>query len=103
MGKTRYLRRTAWLMTVFSCALMVGLLAQEKRPATAQKVSSPGKYQGYSAPIYSEWVRSSQYIPARDGTKLAIDIYRPSVGGTPISEPLPVIWTFTPYRRAFKL
>jgi predicted acyl esterase len=29
-------------------------------------------------------VRTSQYIPARDGTKLPIDIYRPSVGGQPV-------------------
>jgi putative CocE/NonD family hydrolase len=82
---------------------MLGLSSQEKPTVTPEKVSVPGKYQGYSAPIYSEWVRTSQYIPARDGTRLAIDIYRPSLGGKPVSEPLPVIWTFTPYRRASKL
>ena len=103
MKKTGCPRKISWLLAVFSLNLLIGLSAQENLPATTQKISSPGRYQGYSSPIYSEWVRTSQYVPARDGTRLAIDIYRPSVGGQPVSEPLPVIWTFTPYRRAFKL
>jgi putative CocE/NonD family hydrolase len=90
-------------LIVFSgLALMPGLSPQENS-AAQQRVSSPGRYQGYSAPLYTEWVRTSQYISARDGTRLAIDIYRPSVGGKPVAEPLPVVWTFTPYRRAVKL
>ena len=103
MQNRSYLPRAIGLLTVFALTLVLCLSSQEDPPTPPQKVSSPGKYEGYSAPVYSEWVRFSQYIPARDGTKLAIDIYRPSVGGKPISEPLPVIWTFTPYRRAFKL
>jgi len=90
-------------MVFFCLALTLAFSAQENPPATPQKISSPGRYEGYSASIYSEWVRTSQYIPARDGTKLAIDIYRPSIAGKPVAEPLPVIWTFTPYRRAAKL
>lgn len=103
MKRTSCPRKITWLLAVFCLALTLVLSAQENPPATPQKISSPGRYQGYSAPIYSEWVRASQYVPARDGTKLAIDIYRPSVGGKAVSEPLPVIWTFTPYRRASKL
>jgi uncharacterized protein len=103
MPKRSYLPRTIGLLIVFGLTRVLGLSSQENPPAAAPKVSSPGRYEGYSAPLYSEWVRTSRYIPARDGTKLAIDIYRPSVGGKPVSEPLPVIWTFTPYRRAFKL
>src|SRR4030042_358473 len=103
MQNRSYLSRTIGLLTVFALTLVLCLSSQEDPPTPPQKVSSPGKYEGYSAPVYSEWVRFSQYIPARDGTKLAIDIYRPSVGGKPLSEPLPVISTVTPYRRAFKL
>jgi len=103
MGKMGYFQRATWLVTVFILALILGFSSQENPAAAQQKISSPGRYEGYSAPVYSEYVRTSQYIPTRDGTKLAIDIFRPSVGGKPVSEPLPVIWTFTPYRRAFKL
>ena len=39
-------------------------------------------------------------IEARDGTKLAADIIRPSVNGTIVSEPLPLIWMLTRYHRA---
>ena len=42
-------------------------------------ISELGRYSGYSKPVYSEWVRSSQYIEVRDGTKLAADIIRPAV------------------------
>jgi uncharacterized protein len=103
MKRRNYLQICLWISALFSLARTPYLQAREDPPATAQKVSSPGRYQGYTAPIYSEWVRTSQYVPARDGTKLAIDIYRPSVGGKPVAEALPVIWTFTPYRRAAKL
>ena len=61
-----------------------------------------GQYQGYSGPIYNRWVRTSQYVTVRDGTKLAVDIFRPAnSSGTPVEEPLPVIWTHDRYQRAF--
>jgi len=58
-------------------------------------------YRGYSSPIYEDWVRSSQYVAARDGTELAVDIYRPAVKGEAVDKAYPVVWEFTPYRRAF--
>lgn len=36
-------------------------------------------------------------VPMRDGLKLATDIYRPAIGGTPVSTPLPVLLHRTPY------
>jgi uncharacterized protein len=66
-----------------------------------QQISTPGRYSGYSKPLYTEWIRSSQYVAARDGTKLAIDIYRPSVNGKPVDTPYPVLFQMTQYRRAF--
>lgn len=70
-------------------------LAQE-----GEKVSAPGRYEGYSEPLYAEWVRTSQYVAARDGTRLAIDIFRPARDGQPVDEPLPVVWSHNRYHRA---
>lgn len=65
-----------------------------------ERISKPGKYEGYSESIYEEWTRISQYVTVRDGTKLAVDIYRPTKNGALVSEPLPLIWTHTRYHRA---
>lgn len=76
------------------------VLRSQEATQSPEKISSPGKYQGYSQPLFSEWVRISQYVPVRDGIKLAVDILRPSRDGKPVSEPLPVIWTHARYHRA---
>ncbi len=69
---------------------------------TVDQVSSPGEYAGYSDVIYSdEYDITSQYVPVSDGTKIAVDIYRPKdkATGKVIETPLPVIWMHTPYNR----
>ena len=53
-----------------------------------------------SPPVYDGWERSSFYIPVRDGTRLAVDLFRPTRGGKVETERLPVIWTANRYRRA---
>jgi len=75
--------------------VIVSVVEQDKAP-----ISKLGEYTGYSQPIYDEWLRVSQYITVRDGTKLAVDIFRPAQNGKPVNEPLPVIWTHDRYRRA---
>jgi len=65
-----------------------------------ERVSRLGEYSGYSQPVYTEWLRSSQYVAVRDGTKLAMDIFRPAQNGQPVLERLPVIWTHHRYHRA---
>ena len=65
-------------------------------------LSEPGKYSGYSVPIYSEVVRISHYINIR-GINLAIDVYRPAINGKPVSEPWPAILTNTRYNRGTSL
>jgi putative CocE/NonD family hydrolase len=50
--------------------------------------------------LYLESVRTSRYVTVRDGTRLAIDIYRPAVGGKPVETKLPVILVATPYHRS---
>ena len=65
-----------------------------------ERVSSPGHYVGYSQAKYDGWIRMSQYVPSRDGTRLAVDYYQPTRGGVPATERLPVVWTFERYHRA---
>jgi putative CocE/NonD family hydrolase len=90
--------RALWIV-VLALALAVPLIA----PAAAQdteKISRPGVYEGYSEPIYEGWSRTSQYITVRDGTRLAVDIFRPTQHGVVVDDPLPVIWTQHRYHRA---
>jgi len=69
----------------------------------AARISEFGRYQGYSEAKYEEFARSSVYVPARDGIRLAVDIYQPSIGGQPVEEPMPAVLSFTRYWRAYEL
>lgn len=71
-------------------------------PAAETRLSTFGQYAGYSEVRYYRWVRTSQYVPMRDGVRLAVDVLRPAdVYGRPATEPLPVIWIYTRQHRAF--
>ena len=50
-----------------------------------------GKYDGHQ--------RTSFYVAARDGTRLAVDLFRPTSKGVTATEKLPVVWMHTPYNR----
>ena len=63
-------------------------------------IASFGKYSGYSAARFDGWQRSSRYVSVRDGTRLAVDLLRPTIGGVLVEESLPAIWTHTRYQRA---
>jgi len=51
------------------------------------------------------WSRFSQYVPVRDGTKIALDCYIPipdrGVGGAELERRHPVVLRFSPYGRRF--
>ncbi|WP_262503872.1 CocE/NonD family hydrolase [Sphingosinithalassobacter sp. CS137] len=49
-----------------------------------------------------DFVRQSLYVPVRDGTRLAVNIYRPATAGEAADEPLPVIFVSTPYRARYR-
>ncbi len=83
-----------WLLVVLS------LVPVSVGADPESKVSKPGEYSGFSRPVYKDWTRISQYVAVRDGTKLAVDIFRPVQNGQPVEEPLPVIWTYDRYHRA---
>lgn len=54
-----------------------------------------------AAQPYPDVQRQSLYAPVRDGTKLAVNIYRPARGTVAVTERLPVIFVFTPYRARY--
>jgi putative CocE/NonD family hydrolase len=97
MGKWH--RPQAWMRAIAMLALLTS--AGLHAAPVAERVSSPGIYRGYSEQRYSEWLLKSEYVAVRDGTRLAVDIYRPAAGGRAVEEKLPVIWVHTPYRRAY--
>ncbi|MXO94036.1 CocE/NonD family hydrolase [Erythrobacter arachoides] len=51
-----------------------------------------------AAQPYTDYARESLYVPVRDGTRLAVNVYRPGNGDQVATERLPVIFVFTPYR-----
>jgi uncharacterized protein len=69
--------------TIVAASLFILILFLLAIPGFSQtKVSKPGEYSGYSQVMYPNYVRTSVYVPGHDGTKLAVDIYRPSMDGT---------------------
>lgn len=46
--------------------------------------------------------RESVYVPVRDGTRLAMNVYRGARNGRPIAERQAVIFSFTPYRARYR-
>ena len=67
--------------------------------AESQRVSEFGCYLGFALPRFSEFMRESLYVPVRDGTRLAVDIYRPMRDGIVVKEPAPVVFTYSRYWR----
>jgi hypothetical protein len=73
------------------------------KTAVREKVSQFGQYQGYSEPVYDGYERRSQYLRLDDGTRLAYDLLLPTKDGTPADQPLPTLFKYTPYLRAFTI
>ncbi len=84
------------LVAVSCCAYADDAYADN---STNTKVSRPGQYAGYSAALYDGHQMTSQYVVVRDGTKLAVDIFRPTLDGKAVEQKLPVLWMHTPYNR----
>jgi putative CocE/NonD family hydrolase len=98
--KTKVIKMRQGYSLLFLAAAIPLLALVTLRAHTETVVSRPGDYAGYSRPVYGEWVRASEYITVRDGTKLAADIFRPARHGQPVDDPLPVVWTYDRYHRA---
>jgi len=74
-----------------------------RRQAGRKKASRFGHYHGYSEAIYDGYQRRSQYLALDDGTRLAYDLLLPTKDGVPADEPLPTLFKYTPYLRAFTI
>ena len=68
-------------------------------PQNTNRISSFGVYEGFDSVLYDQFVRRSVYVPARDGTRLAVDIYQPAIDGQPDNTPWPVILLYSVYPR----
>src|SRR5437899_1367454 len=99
--------KAEYVMRLTGCGLAIGcgLVSLSAQAQTGPKV--PVRSQNHSAgrhpptqEIYSNSIRTSQYVTVRDGTRLAIDIYRPELAGRPVDRKLPVILVATPYHRS---
>jgi putative CocE/NonD family hydrolase len=66
-------------------------------------ISSFGKYQGYSSQVYDGTQRTSDYLTLSDGTRLAYDLVIPTQKGVTAKTPLPVLFKYTPYGRAWTI
>lgn len=81
------------------CVLALSWSAATHAAGPDTKISRPGEYQGYGTVRYDAYQMTSQYVAVRDGTRLAIDIFRPTSQGKLATEKLPVLWMHTPYNR----
>jgi len=93
------LRETAHYAASLILACALGLVAGQAYSAAALDGIVPNASAAPKDP-YSQWTRTSQYVAVRDGTQLAIDIYRPAIAGMAVETRLPVILVATPYHRS---
>jgi putative CocE/NonD family hydrolase len=104
MGKITYRVSQSVLAAALGLILLQQVGAQQAVTAPPgqpiPRVSRFGDYRGYSEAVYDGWVRSSEYITVRDGTRLAMDLFRPSKNGVVSVDRLPVIWTHHRYHRS---
>ncbi|HEY5729369.1 MAG TPA: CocE/NonD family hydrolase [Anaerolineales bacterium] len=81
--------------------IIVGVVYFFNKSSNDKKISELGQYHGYSEAIYDGSVRYSDYLTLANGTLLAYDLILPTNDDVPASEPLPVLFKYTPYLRTF--
>jgi predicted acyl esterase len=79
--------------------LLLAACAMNAISAAEPRVSRPGEYRGYAVAEYDGHELTSQYVPMRDGTRLAVDVFRPTRAGRVADGRLPIVWMHTPYNR----
>jgi putative CocE/NonD family hydrolase len=100
------MKKTTWkivLPILAALVLLVLFVGTRQRKTGNQKISEFGRYQGYSPAIYDGYVRTSDFLRLSDGTRLAYDLFLPTKKGVPANQPLPVLFKYTPYDRAWTL
>ena len=81
--------------------IIVGVVYFFGKSSIDEKISDLGQYQGYYEKNYDGHIRRSEYLTLADGTRLAYDLILPTRDDIPASEPLPVLFKYTPYLRTF--
>jgi putative CocE/NonD family hydrolase len=83
--------------------VLLGALAFSLYPRQASRgaVSEFGVYRGYMPQTYDGYQRVSDYMTLSDGTRVAYDLILPTKNGVPADKPLPVLFKYTPYMRAW--
>jgi putative CocE/NonD family hydrolase len=81
--------------------IVAGLVYFFNKPSGDEKISALGQYQGFSEKSYDGHIRHSEYLILADGTRLAYDLILPTKDGVTATEPLPVLFKYTPYLRTF--
>ncbi len=81
-------------------AILVASILADAPFATA---SGFGTYTNPDAATWDGWNRTSQYVPAADGTRLAVDVYIPTRAGDEPEESIPVVLHYTRYIRAVEM
>jgi putative CocE/NonD family hydrolase len=90
------------IAALLAAVLLLSALAYTSdRRARNQMISEFGQYQGYSQGVYDGTQRTSNYLTLSDGTRLAYDVFLPTKKGVPADKPLPVLFKYTPYDRAW--
>jgi predicted acyl esterase len=100
------MEKTHWKVIVPVLAAILLLSAWifiNQRKSGNQMISTFGKYQGYSEPVYDGTQRTSDYLTLSDGTRLAYDLIIPTKKGVLADKPLPVLFKYTPYGRTWTI
>jgi len=97
------LKRWRWLILSLGIIALLALLYSRIQSIKENQimVSEFGIYQGYSPAVYDGYQRTSDFLRLSDGTRLAYDLYLPTKKGVPAGQPLPVLFKYTPYGRAW--
>ena len=93
-------RFSGWALWVGALTILACAPASDPASAPPEVVSEFGTYTNPSAETFDGWNRYSQYIPAKDGTRLAVDVFLPTRDGVEAEAPVPVVLHYTRYIRA---
>jgi len=91
------------LVALAIIAMIIVLFVPVHRQTPNEKVSRFGEYQGYAEMTYDDVQRASAYLTLPDGTRLAYDLFLPVKDDAVADEPLPTLFKYTPYGRAWTI
>ncbi len=87
-------------MSLLVLFLVFRATAGGHEPNPPKKISRPGVYQGYTTPQYKGFNYLSYYVPMKDSTLLAVDVFLPK--NLEKGKKIPVILYPTRYNRSIK-